>query len=264
MFLPVRRAQNSHWNHAKGAQKRTCPRMSAAHGGFFPLACRHSPAAVLSRPSLRPPAFQRPSQAPEQPFVFAEASGSDLSMSAMNTLDVVILLVLGITLVRGLFRGFVGEISSIVGLIIGFILANRYHEQVQPLAKSILPDQALANLVSYVLIFLTGVVVVLSIAALLRHLLKITLLGWLDRLTGATMGLIKGGLLCILIVLLLTTFLSPKAEILHTSRFAPYVNQFSSLLADLMPPNLRREFDEKSQPLREQWRERVQERLLEP
>lgn len=184
-------------------------------------------------------------------------------MNAMNTLDILILLILGFTVVRGLFRGFVGEISSIVGLVIGFILANRYHEKLLPLVGSILPDPAIANLLSYALLFITGLVLILIIAGMLRHLLKISLLGWLDRLAGGTMGLIKGGLLSVLIVLALTTFLSPQAEILSTSRFAPYVNQFSALLADLMPPNLRREFDQKSQPLREQWRERVQERLLQ-
>lgn len=181
----------------------------------------------------------------------------------MNTLDILILVILGFTLVRGLFRGFVGEIASIVGLVVGFILANRHHDQLLPLVASIIPDPALANLISYALIFITGLVLVLIVAGLLRHLLKISLLGWLDRLAGGTMGLIKGGLLSILIVLLLTTFLSPQADILRTSRFAPYVNQFSALLADLMPPNLRREFDEKSRPLRDQWRERVQERLLQ-
>lgn len=183
-------------------------------------------------------------------------------MNAMNTLDIVILLVLAFAVIRGLFRGFVGEISSIVGIVIGFILANRYHEQVLPLVGSILPDPAIASLLSYALIFITGLILVLIIAGILRHLLKISLLGWLDRLAGASMGLIKGALLSVLIVLALTTFLSPRAEVLSTSRFAPYVNQFSALLADLMPPNLRREFDENSRPLREQWRERVQERLL--
>jgi len=184
-------------------------------------------------------------------------------MSDMNTLDILLLVILVFTLVRGLFRGFVKEISFIVGLIIGFILANRHHDQLLPLVSSILPDQGLANLISYALIFITGLVLVLMIAAVLRHLLKITPLGWLDRLAGGTMGLIKGALLSILIVLLLTTFLSPQADILRTSRFAPYVNPFSALLADLMPPNLRREFDEKSHSLREQWRERVQEHLLQ-
>jgi membrane protein required for colicin V production len=182
-------------------------------------------------------------------------------MSDMNTLDIILLLLLALTLVRGLFRGFVKEISSIVALIVGFILANHYHDQLLPVVSGILPDPVLANLISYALPFIVGVVLVLIIAAVLRYLLKITLLGWVDRLAGGTMGLIKGALLSILIVLLLTTFLLPPADILRTSRFAPYVNQFSALLVELMPPEFRRKFDEKSRHLREQWQERVQERL---
>lgn len=179
-------------------------------------------------------------------------------MSDMNTLDIIILLLLGFTLVRGLFRGFVGEISSIVGLVAGFILANRYHDQLLPLVSSILPDPDLANLISYVLIFITGLILVLMVAAVLRHLLRIALLGWVDRFAGATIGILKGSLVCVLLVLLLTTFLTPQADVLKNSRLAPYVIKFSTLLADLMPDKIRQGFVEKSQPLHEQWMKNIQ------
>jgi len=184
-----------------------------------------------------------------------------MPIADLNTLDILILVILGFTLIRGLFRGFIGEISSITGLIAGFFLANRYHSMLLPLMDSILPDPGIAQLLSYALVFCTGLVGVLMIAAVLRHMLKIVLLGWVDRLAGAVIGLLKGGLICVLLVLLLTTFLSPQADILATSRMAPQVNRFSAILADLLPQEMRREFEEKSHPLRESWRENVQQPL---
>jgi membrane protein required for colicin V production len=182
-------------------------------------------------------------------------------MTNMNTLDILILIILGFTLIRGLFRGFFGEISSIAGVIAGFIAANKYYGMLLPLVVSILPDPGIAALISYVLVFCTALVAVLSIAALLRHLLKVVLLGWMDRFAGGMVGLLKGALLCVLVVLLLTTFLSPRAEILAGSRLAPQVNRFSTILADLMPQEMREEFSRKSQPLRQQWRDNIQRRL---
>jgi membrane protein required for colicin V production len=182
-------------------------------------------------------------------------------MNEMNTLDILILVILGFTLIRGLFRGFVGEISSIVGLIVGFILANQHHDKILPFVQSILPEPGIAQLISYALVFCTGLIFVLMAAAVLRHLLKVVLLGWVDRFAGGVIGLLKGGLVAVLLVLLLTTFLSPQAEILAGSKLAPRVNHFSTFLADLLPREMRQEFDEKSQPLRDKWRENVQERL---
>ncbi|PTN36997.1 CvpA family protein [Desulfonatronum sp. SC1] len=184
-----------------------------------------------------------------------------MPIADLNTLDILILIILGFTLIRGLFRGFIGEISSVAGLIVGFFLANKYHTMLLPLVESILPDRGTAQLVSYVLVFCTGLVGVLMVAAVLRHILKVILLGWVDRFAGGVIGLLKGGLICVLLVLILTTFLSPKADILASSRMAPQVNRFSAILADLLPREMRREFEEKSQPLRQTWRENVQERL---
>ncbi|WP_161946340.1 CvpA family protein [Desulfonatronum thiosulfatophilum] len=179
----------------------------------------------------------------------------------MNTLDILILIILGFAMIRGLFRGFIGEISSVIGLIVGFILANRYYAQLTPLVESILPDPGTAQMLSYALVFCTGLVGVLMVASVLRHLLRVVLLGWVDRFAGGVIGLLKGGLICVLLVLLLTTFLSPKADILVESRLAPQVNRFSAILADLLPTEMRRQFEDKSQPLRQKWRENVQQRL---
>lgn len=185
-----------------------------------------------------------------------------MPIADLNSLDILILIILGFTLIRGLFRGFIGEISSIAGLIAGFFLANNYHAMLLPLTESILPDRGIAQLISYILVFCTGLVGVLMIAAVLRHLLKIVLLGGVDRFAGGVIGLLKGGLVCILLVLLLTTFLSPQAEILAQSRLAPQVNRFSTILADLLPREMREEFEERSQPLRQTWRDNVQQRLI--
>ncbi len=179
----------------------------------------------------------------------------------MNTLDILLLIILGFTTIRGLFRGFIGEISSIIGLIVGFILANQYYAKLTPLVQSILSDPGIAKMLSYALVFCTGLVGVLMVAAVLRHLLKVVLLGWVDRFAGGVIGLLKGGLISILLVLLLTTFLTPQAEILTDSKLAPQVNRFSAILADLLPDEMRREFEDKSLPLRQKWRENVHERL---
>lgn len=185
-----------------------------------------------------------------------------MPIADLNTLDILILVILGFTLIRGIFRGFIGEISSIAGLIAGFFLANKHHTMLLPLVESIFPDPGIAQMLSYALVFCTGLVGVLTIAALLRHMLKIALLGGVDRLAGGLIGLLKGGLVCVLLVLLLTTFLTPQAEILTTSRIAPKINRFTTILSDLLPQEMRKEFELRSQPLRQTWREKVQQRLI--
>jgi len=52
--------------------------------------------------------------------------------------------------------GLVKEIASILGLILGFVLANTYHAQLSPLLEDLLGGTGMANLVAYLGIFLGG------------------------------------------------------------------------------------------------------------
>lgn len=181
----------------------------------------------------------------------------------MNTLDIVFCVILAFLGLRGIFRGMVKEVASILGLLLGFVLANTYHAQLSPMLEDLLGGPGMANLVAYLGIFLGVVAAVFLLASLIRKILKMIMLGWVDSIGGGALGLFKGALLCSIIVLALTAFLPSKSALLTESSIVPYVNTFNTMLSNALPKEMRDQFLIRSKELQQEWEKRVVEKLNE-
>lgn len=171
----------------------------------------------------------------------------------MNALDIAFLIIIAFLFIRGCFRGMVREVASIAGLVLGFFLANNYHTKITPFYEPIVRPEY-AYILSYLTIFLGTMLAVLVISSILRKILKLIMLGWLDHLGGGILGLLKGALLVSIIFLILTAFLPKKSELLASSRTAPYVIHFNDQISALLPKDLKDKFQAKSAELKEFWK----------
>lgn len=119
----------------------------------------------------------------------------------MTWLDIVILLPLLIGLVRGTMRGLITEIIAIAAVILGFIGAKIWGQLFSAwLLSQFTWPQPVCDAVAYALLFL-GIAIALNIAGrLLSKLLKAINLGWINRVLGATFGLLKWAFIVLAIV----------------------------------------------------------------
>ncbi|MFW5992974.1 MAG: CvpA family protein, partial [Desulfohalobiaceae bacterium] len=156
----------------------------------------------------------------------------------MNGLDIFLIVLGGYTFLRGIFRGLVREAASICGLILGFWLAhNSYPLAAEPLQR-IIPAQEYAEIVAYACLFMLALLFFLLLGIGLQRLLQALLLGWLDRLAGALLGLAKGLILACLVFLGLGFFLPQDSTLLTESRLAPYLVLVLHKLESVLPQNL--------------------------
>jgi membrane protein required for colicin V production len=154
----------------------------------------------------------------------------------MNILDVVIVVVMIFLVVRGIMRGFVGEIASLAGIILGIWLAIRFMTQVTALLKPHLPTFSFLPVVSFALIFL-GVLIACNLLGWgLRVLFKKTSLGWLDRTLGAGLAVVKGVVIAYLGIVIITVYLPPSAPVIAESRMAPVVTASFQVLKKTVSP----------------------------
>jgi len=122
----------------------------------------------------------------------------------MNTIDIIILICLIPAAIEGLIKGFITEVISIVSLIAGAWLAFRFSEM---LCQSIAPylgnvPEKVIQVVSFALIMIVAVLLLALLAKVLKKVLKIALLGWLDRLLGIVFGIGKAALILSIIIVL--------------------------------------------------------------
>ena len=111
----------------------------------------------------------------------------------MHWLDIAVLVILAVSAFNGLRQGLIKTALSLVGLIIGVILAGQFYQQLAGLLAFI-PNEDIANIAAFILI-LVGVMVIANILArLLKFAVSVVLLGWVNRLGGAVFGLVLGAI----------------------------------------------------------------------
>ncbi len=111
---------------------------------------------------------------------------------AVSMIDLLFVLVLAYGIIRGLFKGFIVEAATFVGLITGLIAARKY----SVLLAGYFPDywelsSQFSILIVFVLIVVLTAVIFYLVAKIIKKIAKIILLGWLDKLLGIIFGFCK-------------------------------------------------------------------------
>ncbi|MBL0713194.1 MAG: CvpA family protein [Desulfosarcina sp.] len=171
----------------------------------------------------------------------------------MNALDIVIGLILVYALIRGIFRGLVEEISSIVGVFAGIYGAVFYYPRGAAFLSRWVAESAYANIISFLVIFGLIFIVIGVLGILIKYILNIASLGWLDRLCGVAFGGIKGVLISAVLLFALTAFLPRGAALIKQSHLAPHVNVIAERLAKILPQDIRQKFVVKIKELKSAW-----------
>jgi len=109
----------------------------------------------------------------------------------MNWLDILLLVLLFIPAFIGFRKGLIKTVLSLVGLIIGVVLAGNLYEPVSRMFGFFNNENA-ARIVAFLLILTLVMVAAFFIARLLKSVLSITMLGWVDNVGGATFGFLFG------------------------------------------------------------------------
>ncbi|MBW1929765.1 MAG: CvpA family protein [Deltaproteobacteria bacterium] len=141
----------------------------------------------------------------------------------MNMLDFIIACVMVFLIVRGIFRGIIKEVVSLVGVVVAIWVANKYQPALTIHLREIMPPFPLLPLFSFAILFVAVMLGANVLGRILRGLLQKGALGWLDRLLGAGFATVKGLIITYLAIVLLTFFLPSRTPLVATSRLAPLI-----------------------------------------
>lgn len=174
----------------------------------------------------------------------------------MNPLDILIIIILLYCLIRGIFRGIIKELSSIIGVLGGFYGAYAYYPLVAKQLSRWISNTGYLNILSFMIIFCVVFIVISILGIIIKYLLRISFLGWVDRVCGAGFGIIKGILIVSVILLALTTFLPKGAPLIKNSLLSPHVTMISEKLIKVTSTQMKRQFGAKIEELKKIWKKR--------
>ncbi len=164
-------------------------------------------------------------------------------LSEVTAFDIVALLIFLAFLVRGIWIGFIRQISSLLAMIGAFFLAGYFDEDFYRLIMPYLDDSHTTFLISYFLLFLIFFYLIKLVGLGLKKVMDITLMGWFDRTMGGVFGLIKGVFITSLLFIMVGSYMSGSNKYLKKSLSYPVLSKSSQgLLALIQDKQLRSYF----------------------
>lgn len=158
-----------------------------------------------------------------------------LAKLSFNYIDIILLIVWIIAVLEGLYKGLIKQVFGILALILACYVSYHF--------TGFAADRIVEwfgwngeglRIVAFIATFILVLIGVTLLGHLLDKLLKIVLLGWLNRLTGAIFGWIKWNILLVILIYVLNLFDAMAsflpAEAFASSRLYPVVDAFSSIL----------------------------------
>ena len=161
----------------------------------------------------------------------------------MNLLDYIILAIFFYFIIKGLFRGFIRELCLLSGVILGLWLANHFHERVADLLNSYIPffDSFYLSLISFLAILAPVMIIFNIIGWTLKLVFKKVFLGWIDRLFGSGLAVIKGIVIIYMALIILFIYLPSQTPLIAGSTLSPLiVKSYQSIIRSVSPDYYRR------------------------
>ena len=112
----------------------------------------------------------------------------------LGILDIIILLIIAASAIFGVFKGFVRQLVSIASLVLGIWCAGKFTGHLSTYIKdwlSLEMSQQTLHIILFIVIFILAVVIAHFLGKGVEGMIKLTMLGWLNRLLGFLFGAAK-------------------------------------------------------------------------
>lgn len=139
----------------------------------------------------------------------------------MTPFDWIIVAIVVLSAIVAASQGFLREVISLVGLILGLSLALWNYRLLAAPLSHVIPSKHIADALAFLLIAFGVMIIAGLLGRLMSTLARTAGLGSLDSLLGAIFGLFRGCVLVVIAMIAIAAFM-PQTTWLRGSKLAPY------------------------------------------
>ena len=159
----------------------------------------------------------------------------------MNVLDYLLLAIVVFSVIPALIKGFVYESLMMGATVVGIGLAVFRYQQVADRLSGFIDDPEGRKFAAFLLILFGVLLVAMLIAKLASGLISAAGLRWFDHLLGMALGLVRGVLICTVLLIMMTAF-PFNLGLMSGSTLAPDFLRAGSDLVALLPERIEHQF----------------------
>ena len=128
----------------------------------------------------------------------------------MNWFDIVLLVIMGTSILVGYKVGLLGAFFNVTGLVVGVFLAGHLSDDIAEMLTDSVSNDTVATVIGYAVIVIGTFIAAQTIRGIIKRILNMVFLGWIDSVGGLLLGLAAG---VVLIGALLTVVVRYSADI---------------------------------------------------
>ena len=151
-------------------------------------------------------------------------------LSGITAFDVLVLLIFLAFLVRGIWIGFIRQISSLIAMIGGFALAGYFDSEFYHFILPYIDNSHIGFLITYILLFIEFFYLIKLVGLGLKKVMDVSLTLWFDRTVGGLFGVVKGIFFISLLFVVIGSFLSGSNNYLKKSISYPLLSNSSKVI----------------------------------
>lgn len=146
------------------------------------------------------------------------------NLQALTGYDYLVLALLALFIGRGIWVGFIRQITGIVALCVAYFVASHYNDKIYPLLKGFSDNPKFIFLASCVVLFIATYIVVMLLGKGLARVMDITIAKWFDKLLGAVFGALLAFFVIILLHLVIGSMIPAESRMLKECATCPVLN----------------------------------------
>ena len=167
-------------------------------------------------------------------------------LEQFNILDWIIIVISAFFVIKALRKGFLRELGSLVGLVVAIWGGFYFYQTLADFLRRVVGKQDFWwETLSFIICFAIIYFIIITVAARLSKVLYPSAMSGLNRLLGGLVGLVKGLILCFIIINLIM-MMQPAAnsfsqdqlipdDLVGNSYLAPYIVEGGQKVLGIMP-----------------------------
>ena len=158
-------------------------------------------------------------------------------MEQLNNLDVVFLVIVGVSALVALARGVTKELLSITGWILAAVSVYYLLPIVDPITRKYIASEVLSNLISGMVILILFCVFWVLASDKISTQIRFSKLSALDRILGFIFGIFRGVIIVILLQIMISSLIPEESQkgVFAESRYFKLAEDASGPIKNLIP-----------------------------